>query len=135
MLESKKNSIVQLDSRPKHRAKRNQQLRQKESIKTGLFCWNKLCVLTCALKKKRKTLEVQGLDRNSSKKVTVYYQSRAGCSLSETRSSPFFLSIFNTIPKISCLSFLPFAHYFSKKKKKSQFDLIGFHLSLPGNKK
>lgn len=72
MLESEKNSIVQLDSRPKYRAKRNQQLRQKPSIYPELLCWNTLCVLTCALKKEKDITSPRFRLKLIQKKVTVH---------------------------------------------------------------
>lgn len=132
MLESEKNSIVQLDSRPKHRAKRNQQLRQKPSIYPELLCWNTLCVLK---KEKDITSPRFGLKLIQKRSRLI----KAGQGVPYLKPEVFFFPFLIHYQKISCLSFLPFAHYFSKKKKKekekSQFDLIGFHLSLPGNKK
>lgn len=64
-------------------------------------------------------------------------------AVSSKRCSPlynqdFSFSIFNALSKISCLSFLPFSslphHPNENVKKKINFDLIGFHFSLQGNK-
>lgn len=143
MPESQKDSIVHPDSKTKAQTHIKHGLRQKKGIYPGRLgsyapsgvIQRKVCEggtknsYFSRGRRKKRGGGIRDLDgKNSSKKFTVYYQSRAERSVRHLRQS----SSFNTLSEINCPPFLPFGHYFGvgrekEKKQKSMFDIIGFH--------
>lgn len=144
MPESQKNSIVHPDSKTKAQTHIKQGLRQKKGIYPGrLGSYRPSGVIQRKVCKGEKTLlffegqkkrgGIRDLDgKNSSKKFTVYYQSRAERSIRHLRRAPVLIHC----QKLTALHFYlsVITSALGGKKQKSKFDLIGFHLSLRGNK-
>lgn len=117
------------------------QLRQNQDLYPGLSQLDKLWGLinreVCGQRDPFSVWERGGEDKSWLQMAETYP------AVSSKRCSPlynqdFSFSIFNALSKISCLSFLPFSslphHPNENVKKKINFDLIGFHFSLQGNK-